>query len=253
MEWEDKLREFLKEIDLKDDIIGVLACGSYITGHPSSHSDLDVHLILNEKVDYRERGNRIVDGLLIEYFANTPNQIRQYMEQDYNNITPMSLVQFRTGLIMMDTNGEVHKLKEEATKLLRKKYNDVSIIISEFTKYNLWDKLDDLKDLYELNREDFDYVYYVNLNELLKVFYKLKKIPYNRKSVLGHINSSITRKKYLLDPIKDDKMKELVSLAITGSKSERMEKYEEITNIVFDLSGGFNIDGYKYRSKKEII
>lgn len=60
-------------------------CGSYITGNPSTHSDLDVHIILNENVNYRERGNKIVDGLLIEYFKD-----------DYTNVRPMSQTQIPT-------------------------------------------------------------------------------------------------------------------------------------------------------------
>ena len=50
MNWEEKLNKFLENFEYKDDIVGILVCGSYITGHPSSHSDLDIHIILNEKL-----------------------------------------------------------------------------------------------------------------------------------------------------------------------------------------------------------
>ncbi len=79
-----------------NDTIGILVCGSYITGNPSTHSDLDVHIILNENVNYRERGNKIVDGLLIEYFANPAKQIREYFKDDYTNVRPMSQTQIPT-------------------------------------------------------------------------------------------------------------------------------------------------------------
>ena len=80
MNWEEKLNKFLENWEYMNDTIGILVCGSYITGNPSTHSDLDVHIILNEKVNYRERGNKIVDGLLIEYFANPAKQIREYFK-----------------------------------------------------------------------------------------------------------------------------------------------------------------------------
>ena len=64
MKWEEKLNVFLENFEYKGDIVGVLACGSYITGNPSSHSDLDVHIILNENVNYRERGNKIINRIL---------------------------------------------------------------------------------------------------------------------------------------------------------------------------------------------
>ena len=120
-------KKFLNEIHLRDDLVGVLVCGSYITGNPSKHSDLDVHLILADTVEYRERGNRRIDGLLIEYFANPPKQIRQYFKEDYQSIDPMSQTQFATGRILQDATGVVAKLKEEAEEMLKQKYNDVTI------------------------------------------------------------------------------------------------------------------------------
>ena len=118
MNWEEKLNKFLENWEYMNDTIGILVCGSYITGNPSTHSDLDVHIILNEKVNYRERGNKIVDGLLIEYFANPAKQIREYFKDDYKNVRPMSQTQFITGRILLDKTGEVQALKEEAKNLL---------------------------------------------------------------------------------------------------------------------------------------
>jgi len=63
-EWKSKLQKFLLEFEHAKDIDGILVCGSYITGSPTNHSDLDVHIILADDVDYRQRGNRIIDGLL---------------------------------------------------------------------------------------------------------------------------------------------------------------------------------------------
>ena len=75
--WREKLNIFTENFKHKNDVIGILVCGSYITGSPTNHSDLDVHMVLENNVNYRERGNKIIDGLLIEYFANPPRQIEQ--------------------------------------------------------------------------------------------------------------------------------------------------------------------------------
>lgn len=64
MNWREKLDKFLNDFKYKDDVIGVLACGSYITGKPTSHSDLDVHIILKKDCDYRLRTTKFVDGVL---------------------------------------------------------------------------------------------------------------------------------------------------------------------------------------------
>lgn len=81
MNWKPKLEKFLENFKYLNDIQGVLVCGFYITGKPTSHSDLDVHIVLKDNCDYRVKLNRIVDGLMIECFINPPKQIRKYFEK----------------------------------------------------------------------------------------------------------------------------------------------------------------------------
>lgn len=249
MNWEEKLNKFLENFEYKDDIVGILVCGSYITGHPSSHSDLDVHIILNEKVDYRERGNKIIDGLLIEYFANPSRQIKEYFKEDYKDIRPMSQTQFVTGKILLDKTGEVQKLKEEAIEMLDKHYSDLNTNINDLSKYGMWDMLDDLQDGLDNNREDFDFIYYCNLDKLLSLYMRMIKYPYHKKTILGNITSEIVRNKYLLEELPDKDIKELIKNCIVlTSKEERMKNYELLTNKIFDLTGGFDIDKFKFKS-----
>ena len=249
MNWEEKLNKFLENWEYMNDTIGILVCGSYITGNPSTHSDLDVHIILNEKVNYRERGNKIVDGLLIEYFANPAKQIREYFKDDYKNIRPMSQTQFITGRILLDKTGEVQALKEEAKKMLDMHYNDLDTNINALNKYGMWDMLDDLQDCLDNNRDDFDFIYYCNLDKLLSLYMKQIKMAYNKKTILGNITSEIVRDKYLLEELPDKDIKELIKNCIVlASKKERMENYELLTNKIFNLTGGFDIDKFKFKS-----
>lgn len=250
MNWEQNLNKFIENFEYKEDIVGILVCGSYITGNPSSHSDLDVHIILNEKVDYRERGNKIVDGLMIEYFANPSRQIREYFKSDYKEIRPMSQTQFVTGRILLDKTGEVHKLKEEAKEMLSKHYSDLNTSINELSKYGMWDMLDDLQDCLDNNREDFDFIYYCNLDKLFDLYMKMIKYPYNKKTILGNITNEIVRNKYLLSELPDKEISKLIkNCIILQSKEERMKNYELLTNKIFDLTGGFDIDEFKFKSR----
>lgn len=249
MEWEEKLNKFIKNFEYKNDIIGILVCGSFITGNPSSHSDLDVHIVLSETVNYRERGNKIIDGLLIEYFANPPRQIRKYFKEDYKIIKPMSQTQFITGKILFDKTGEVQKLKEEARYMLDKHYSELNMDINELNKYELWDMLDDLQDGFENNHDDFDFIYYCNLDKLLALYMKYIKYPYHKKTILGNITSEIVRNKYLLEKLPDKEISELIKNCVTlKSKEDRMKNYELLTNKILNLTGGFDIDKFKFKS-----
>lgn len=253
MNWEEKLSKFLDDFAYKDDVVGVLVCGSYITGNPSNHSDLDVHIILRDDVDYRERGNKIVDGLLIEYFSNPAKQVREYFKNDYKRFRTMSFVQFITGKIFLDKTGIVKELKEEAKTYFDKHFSDLDSSIDALSIYGMWDMLDDLKDGFENNKEDFDLIYYCNLDKLLTLYMKFIKYPYNTKSILGNITSEIVRKKYLLDELPDKEISELIkNCIILPSREERMNNYEKLTNKILDLCGGFDIDNFKYKSPVDI-
>lgn len=249
MNWEEKLNKFLENWKYMDDTVGILVCGSYITGNPSKHSDLDVHIILNENVNYRERGNKIVDGLLIEYFANPSKQIKEYFKEDYKNVRPMSQTQFVTGKILLDKTGEVQELKDEARKMLDRHYDDIDTNINELNKYGMWDMLDDLQDCLDNDREDFDFIYYCNLDKLLFLYMKQIKLAYNKKTILGNITSEIVRNKYLLEELPDEVIKGLIKNCIVlKNKEERMKNYELLTNEIFSLTGGFEINNFSFKS-----
>jgi len=230
-------------------MIGILVCGSFVTGNPSSHSDLDVHIILDEAVTYRERGNQIIDGLLIEYFANPSCQIRSYFEEDYQAMSYMSQTQFATGEIILDTTGIVAQLKQEAIAMINANFEEIQPASHDLIKYGIWDMLDDLQDLYENEQPEFDFIYYSNLDNLISIYMQQIKQNYNKKSILGHITSDSVRKKYLLNELPDENIQNLIQTCITAEiKKDRIVSYEKLTNLVLELMGGFEIDGFKFKS-----
>lgn len=249
---ENKLYKFLDSFEHKDHVVSILVCGSFVTGHPNSHSDLDVHLILDDKCTFRERGNRIVDGLLIEYFSNTKRQILKYFEEDYSSIRPMSQVQFATGEILLDKNGDALALKALAKKQLAKNFEDVDTTPFPLGLYGVWDSLDDLQGLLEDDRADFDFVYYNKLDKLLSFVFWDRKIPYNVKTVIGHITNPITRQKYLLEEIKDENFKALILTSVLGKT--RQERFCAYSTLAEDLlkKHNFDISTFAFKSNEDI-
>ncbi|MCL2841025.1 MAG: nucleotidyltransferase domain-containing protein [Defluviitaleaceae bacterium] len=249
-EWKNKLDVFLSDFEYIDDVVGVLVCGSYITGHPTKHSDLDVHIVLDNDVAYRERGNRIIDGLLIEYFANPLKQILCYFNDDLKDKSLMSQTQFVTGKIILDTVGDVATLKEKAQSMIADFYDSSQTIvsISDLDKYFFWDMLDDLQDAYETQKPDFDFMYFTRLNMLIEKYMAYINLPYNSKTVYGNITSPIVRDKYLLKELPDSMISRLIAKAITAiEKSEKMKVYNTLTTTIINNFGGFNIDGFKFK------
>lgn len=253
--WETALELFLESWKHRQDVIGILVCGSYITGNPSKRSDIDVHIILSDNCDWRERGNRYVSGFLIEYFINPPKQIRSYFKEDFNDRSTMSMVQFLSGRIILDKEGIVHALIEEARGWKDKQYDTLAAPIIELNKYGLWDALDNLLDCYEERRSDFKLVYYNSLLNLYRVYSSIlsvEEVPYYQLS--RYFTDPSYLKKYLKKPFPDLHFTQLFINAVgTERQDEQVRIYKEITKYVLSHNGGFNIDGWKLRSNLEIL
>ena len=74
---ENFLKEFLKEYEDNDDVIGAILCGSYATGNQNEYSDIDVQLILKDTCDYSIHGVTESNSFLIEYFINPVYKIKE--------------------------------------------------------------------------------------------------------------------------------------------------------------------------------
>ena len=113
-DWQNILNDFLKEYENKDYVIGAVLGGSYATGNNTENSDIDIHIITKEVV-WKERGNKIIDGMMVEYFINPITELYKYMEDDHNRKKRMSTASmFGYGKIMFDKTGEIKNLQAKA-------------------------------------------------------------------------------------------------------------------------------------------
>ncbi|MCL2168655.1 MAG: nucleotidyltransferase domain-containing protein [Defluviitaleaceae bacterium] len=248
--WESKLEKFLAGFEHLDDVVGILVCGSYVTGGPTAHSDLDVHLVLREDADFRERGNRIVDGLLVEYFANPPKQILAYFKDDVRSGDLNCPTQFATGRILRDDTGVIAELKVKAQGIIDDFYKTSQMRqMFVLTKYGIWDMLDDLQDAQATGRVDFDFLYHNFLNNLLREYMRHNGLTYSTKTILGNISSDEVRRKYLLPQLSHPHIADKAKKAITATAtSEKMTAFQDLANEILELNGGFDIGTFTLKS-----
>lgn len=248
--WEIALQKFLKKWQNKKEVIGVIVCGSYITGNPSTHSDIDVHIILDSKTTWRERGNEIIDGILIEYFANPVKTHYQYSEEDYKQRRRINAHMFCTGKLLFDRTGELKKLIRDSKRYLVRKYPGLDKIQIELVKYHIWDMCDNLEEVFETDTEEFFFVFYNTLNELFEAYSKFMRfdsIPVHK--IKRFLTDDKDKKKYHIKNFPDQKFVKMYVTAISiKDKAEMMKEYQKLTGYVLDKMGGFNIDGWKIKS-----
>lgn len=253
--WETALDHFLEDWKYREEVIGILVCGSYITGKPSKRSDIDVHIVLSDESDWRERGNQFVSGFLFEYFVNPPKQIRSYFKEDFYDRSTMSMVQFLTGRIVLDKCGTIHELVEEARVWKARSYEELVKPIIEIKKYGLWDALDNLLDCYEEERRDFEFVYYNSLLNLYNVYcsiLNIEKVP--SYQITKYFTEPYYLKKYIKEPFPDTYFGQLYIDAMEiNDRGGKLSIYKKLTEYVLDKAGGFNIEGWKMRSDLDIL
>ncbi|BCX14378.1 MAG: hypothetical protein KatS3mg088_061 [Patescibacteria group bacterium] len=247
--WEIALNKFLKSWRNKKEVVGALVCGSFVVGNPTKHSDIDLHIVLKDGTKWRERGNKIVDGFLIEYFVNPPEQIIQYFKEDYEEKVQMAVIQFLTGKILFD-DGTINKLKQEAKKWYGKKFSKQSRVVQELNKYAIWDMLDNLQDAYEEEAPHFWFIYHNMLNKLIQQYCKFVRYPIIKEhKALEIFTEKKVRDKYLLPVFPDKLFQDMIKKAlIENDKKQALKLYERLTNHVLEKMSGFGVDGWKVRS-----
>ena len=249
--WQISLEKFLKKWKNREEVIGAIVCGSYITGHPTKHSDVDVHILLDSNTSWRERGNEIIDGILIEYFANSVKRHHQYLEEDANSRSRVNAHMFCTGKVLFDKTGDLRKLVRYSSKYLKKKNPKQSKIEIELGKYNVWDMCDNLEEVFAANSEEFFFVFHNYLNLLFETYAKFLRfdsMPIHK--LRRFLVNKDDKKKYHVSDFPDKRfVKMFMSVLPLKDKSEMMTQYKKMTKHVLKEMGGFDIDGWKIRSR----
>ena len=177
------------------DIIGIIVTGSYIHGNLNENSDIDIHLILNEKCEYRERGNTWIDGIEIEYFKNTPQQIRKYFIEEVKSphtahMLVHSSVEYSNALV-------INELIEEAKFALAHLPKPMHTIQKELAKYHIDDQWKDYQDVV-MNKDVFarKFIFFDLVNKLVDTtcqFYQLRRDKSKKvEQQLASVDNEIT-------------------------------------------------------------
>jgi hypothetical protein len=121
-DWQKAVEMFLDEWRGGRSATGALLCGSRATGCASEDSDVDLLILLPEQTPWREQGTRVVDGVTIEYAAQTPGSVEADMRQEFRLRFQVAATKICTGKVLFDRTGELGKLARQARAWIRKPY-----------------------------------------------------------------------------------------------------------------------------------
>ncbi len=245
--WEIALDIFLKEWEKKEYFVGALLCGSHAVGTANSLSDVDLHIILSDKIDWRERGNKTVNGIQIEYFVNPKHKIREYLKEQYAWNSYITVRMFATGKVVRDPYGEISKLKQWAAHEVNRKFKKMTQSNVELDKYHLWYILDNLKDLHFHNSLGFIFLYHNALDKAFHVYAEYLQMEIHSEAKLyKYLSSDQFRHKYKMPAFPD---KKFTDLFIDALRKQNYPHIQKLLNHVIMKMGGLKVENWKLRTK----
>lgn len=245
------LNKFLENWKTRSCVEGAFLTGSAVTAYFSAHSDIDVYIVLSSRARWRERGNMVLDGVLIEYFANPTTQIRKYFEEDFRKNRRTMARMLVMGKIIFDRHGVIARLRKEAEKWMGRKFGKLSRASLEAAKYGMWDELENLKDLYAQKALNFELLYHKLLVQVLEWYAKFlrSEIPPISKLVKFFTDEEF-RREYRYEEFPDKRFAEIfISCLRAGSREEKMSCARKLVSYTLGKMHGFEINGWRLRSK----
>lgn len=249
-DWEEALDKFIKPWKAKKYVVAALISGTYVTGKPDKFSDLDVQIICDDTIGWRQRGNEVIDGYVIEYFVNPVRQVKKYFEREYKEGTPHTITMLLTGKVIFDKKKIMPKLLLEAKKW-NKPLKKLEKLPLEISKYHIWDLEDNLKSTFHSNNPDYVFVYHNALQKLYKAYSRfLQETGNHPHKTYLFLTSNEKRKQYLKKEFPDKTFAQLfVKAMIENKKSQMLKYYVSLTKHVLKEMGGFGLHGWKIRNK----
>lgn len=239
---------FIKKYLSNEKVLAILVTGSFAKGIGDKDSDLDLQIITSSQSEYRKRGNAIIDGILVEYCVNPYHQVRKYLEIDAKHNNPMMCIALLEGKILFEKYKSALRLKKYAAASLKKGYSMINKNKISFSKYVLADTLNKMSSLYKKKRNDFSFLFHVNLRLIYETYAGFLRQNLLKEPMLKDYFEGNARFGYVLNDFPD---KRFASMFLSAMKSnipqEQIAKYRTLTHYVLQKMGGFTLDGWSLR------
>lgn len=247
--WQLAIENFLNNYKNEDYFVGAILTGSYATGNQNINSDIDIYIITNNDTTWRERGNKLVDGYLIEYFINPIKKINDYMEKEAKDYHISTTRIFANGKILIDKTGEVATLINQAKDFLNKNFEDLDDYTYKMNCYGVWDGFDELEEKYK-RKEDIDFSYYMFIEQIINSYFqnsKLASVPLNKIEYI--LKNETYRNRYNVKQLPN---KEFIDLLLNCLNEKDYDKKficaKNIYEYFKDTFNDFDINNFSLKS-----
>ncbi|MBQ4263276.1 MAG: nucleotidyltransferase domain-containing protein [Bacilli bacterium] len=248
--WELSIEKFISQYKDEDYFLGAILTGSYATGNYDENSDIDIYIVTKDNLTWRERGNKNIDGFLIEYFINPKKKILSYFESELKDYHLSTTMIFINGKILYDKDGSVQELINIANKNFN--LEDVNEYKYKMNCYSVWDGFDELESKYK-KKEDIDFTYNIFLQRVIEGYFYNKQIPCIPLNKIQKIFTNENyRKKYNVQKLPEQEFIEKVLNCFNAKEYNDKYKFaKELYDYFFLQFNDFDINNLEVRSNIE--
>ena len=235
--WKLALNKFIQKYLNDDEVEAIILVGSYAVDNQNKYSDIDVYVILNDNAKYRERGNKLIDKYLIEYYVNPIQKVREYLENEKHEHIEAMANMLLNGKVLFDRNNIVPILREEALSSKEKKFKK-----NPMKYYTCWNAYDE----YLAATYHNELQYYLCLKYLVDCYLANNGYCILPEQKIEKFFKDIEfRKKYNIREFPDN---EFNSLVIKCFDYPNAHNLQELYNFVIE-DGKFDINNFELREK----
>jgi predicted nucleotidyltransferase len=245
---------FIEPYKQDKNIQAAILTGSYAMGNQNKHSDIDIFIVSSDELNWRERGNKIIMGYMIEYFINPTRMIMHEMENQNKTNDRVTAIMIANGKKIFDKSGILTKLTEKSLEILQKPLNPIDNTTKERAKYFTHYYHDQLTRAYETNSNEFMYLYYTFLEHIIYSYGAYTGIILSpRTKIYQYISDEEYKMNRYLKKIEDKMFIKLLNKCMQQNEHKIMyENISELKKYLQEIMGGFNINGWKMRTEIDI-
>lgn len=232
MSIQDKISSFIEEMGYLNNkhVLGILFYGSYFTGLNTANSDIDLHIILdNEDPNHLIRGNKVVDGMRIEYFEKPLEEIYRTVDEDYINQNNATLTIFGTSKIIYAKDNQLQQLQEY---IVNKYSNPIPPLSDDEAKEQvsiLNNRMEKLKEYAKNDNLYFEHLYHLTIEKIRRFYHRVMGIPRieTSKGFRLYIDDKY-RKAFCVNKIPEDTFIKMYFTLILDTSSDKISKYNSL-------------------------
>ena len=225
---QEKIIAFIREMGYANNphCLGIIACGSSITGLNTKNSDIDLQVIFDNDDSIIIRGNKKINGTRIEYFEKPIDDIFNAIDTEYQNQNNALYPIIGKGIIVFERGEWISLLRQYAIDTFSKPLPPLTFNKARERISILNNRMKNLKELAINDSPEFNHVYHLVINMIRKFYHKLKGLP---KIATSKVYRIYTDDAYRESVCKINPEPEFVNMfieLITTKCDDKMKKYQ---------------------------